>query len=155
MFGELTSGIITDVENFPQHQRLNPDEMDEKFRALSRRKLSLNRIGENAFGSFGPFLFISPSKFFVLQYDVEVLLTRVSLKRFQNDTGEWPSGLNQLVPSYLDSEPINPLNGEPFLRVADTLLICGLPEQEWPEREYHSKENIYTESAQLRAILVY
>jgi hypothetical protein len=45
--------------------------------------------------------------------------------RFKNDRGAWPRSLDELVPDYLTSVPLDPMNGQPlvYLVEEDSILI--------------------------------
>jgi hypothetical protein len=51
-----------------------------------------------------------------LQIETErrVVITAIALKRFQLKHGKWPDALNELVPEFLPSVPIDPYDGKPL-----------------------------------------
>jgi len=51
---------------------------------------------------------------FVDRAILELLRTRVALERYRLDHGAWPPDLAALVPGYLDSEPLDPIDGNPL-----------------------------------------
>ncbi len=50
----------------------------------------------------------------ITQQSVSITRTMIAMARFRADQGHWPETLDQLVPDYLDTIPINPQTGNPF-----------------------------------------
>lgn len=90
--------------------RLEAQKQEEFLKTISKWKRVRYLISSLAL----PALSTAQDKFATTIAQQHLLKTAIALKRYQLAHKTWPDSLNQLVPAYLPSVPLDPIDGQPL-----------------------------------------
>ncbi|MHB8652150.1 MAG: hypothetical protein ACYC8S_03375 [Minisyncoccota bacterium] len=125
LLAETARGWISDIEKSCQGISINKEPNPTPL-SLSEAYFKENAVGEILASIISASLGGVISK--PCQENTLIATTRtiIGIKAFKNDTGSYPQTLEQLVPNYLPSVPIDPFDGKPLRYSPEKKIIYSV-----------------------------